>query len=142
MSNSLASAVSMLDELNYLVWAKNEEYPDLSNEIIKAAKEKKLKELIDELVESSKGKAKEADFPTIDNINIDTEDLPKLKEQKEWLNKDNQACGCILLHLNEQISHVIDDLKNSNDVWKALEKEFGTSRPVLIFADFKQAISF
>jgi len=63
------------------------------------------------------------------------------KSQMEWDNKDDQAYGMILLHVNPSVAIVTNSAATANAVWQALQAAFGQTGPSAIFTKFKSAVS-
>jgi len=59
----------------------------------------------------------------------------------DWDNKDDQAYGMILLWVNPSVAAIANSALTAKAVWEALYAAFGTTGPLAIFADFKNAIS-
>jgi len=59
----------------------------------------------------------------------------------DWDNKDNQAYGTILLRVNPSVAVIANSSLTAKAVWEVLHATFGTTGPLAIFANFKNAIS-
>ena len=64
----------------------------------------------------------------------------RLRKQREWMEKDEQALGMIQLRL----SHTLYSLcgLTSYRTWRNLEDQFGKPGAVMIFADFRALTAF
>jgi len=115
--------MSVLDGSNYLVW-KNQMRAWLRSKglwQITNGNEKKF----NELDPSASSAAREANY----------------KQHMDWDNKNDQAYGTILLRVNPSIAVVANSCLTAKSVWEVLHAAFGTTGPLAIFADFKNAIS-
>jgi len=59
----------------------------------------------------------------------------------DWDNKDDQAYGTILLHVNPLVAVVANSSLTAKAVWEALHAAFSTTGPSAIFTNFKNVIS-
>jgi len=59
----------------------------------------------------------------------------------DWDNKDNQAYGTILLHINPSVAVLANSALTAKAIWEALHAAFSTTGPLAIFTNFKNAIS-
>jgi len=115
--------MSILDGSNYLVW-KNQMRAWLWSKglsQITNSNEKKFQELNP----SASAAAHEANY----------------KQCMDWDNKDDQAYGIILLWVNPSVAVVANSSLTAKAIWEVLHAAFGTTGPLAIFANFKNAIS-
>jgi len=115
--------MSILDGSNYLVW-KNQMRAWLWSKglwQITNGNEKKFQELNP----STSAAACEANY----------------KQRMDWDNKDDQACGTILLWVNPSVAALANSALTAKAIWEVLHAAFGTTGPSAIFTEYKNAIS-
>ena len=83
----------------------------------------------------------EKKFPELDPSASSAAREANYKQRMDWDNKDDQAYGTILLRVNPLVAVVANSSLTAKAIWEALHAAFGTTGPLAIFANFKNAIS-
>ncbi|KAF8660464.1 hypothetical protein AX16_001623 [Volvariella volvacea WC 439] len=64
------------------------------------------------------------------------------REHQNWVNRDDQALGCITLRVTDNLKYLIKDNDTSHTAWTQLAEKFGTLNAVIVFGDFHKAMNF
>ena len=62
------------------------------------------------------------------------------KERQEWNNKDDQAFGLILLHVQTQLHNIVSSKVTARQAWSEYRTAFRTAQPTSVYSDFRQTI--
>jgi len=122
-SSLLSTSVSLLDGSNYIVW---------KNQMRAWLRSKGLWQITN---------GNEKKFPELDPSASSAARKANYKQCMDWDNKNNQAYGTILLHVNPLVAVITNSSLTAKAVWEALHAAFSTTGPSAIFANFKNAIS-
>jgi hypothetical protein len=57
-----------------------------------------------------------------------------------WNNKDDSACGFMMLRISPSLQHLVQNKNYSSEVWTMLNTTFGVQGPALIYAEFRSAL--
>jgi len=119
----LTTSISILDRSNYLVWESQ----------MKAWL--RSKGLLQITIRNEKK------FPQVPDTESTTIKQANWKAQMEWDNKDDQAYGSILLHVNLSVAVLVASSATAMAAWVALRAAFAQTGPSAVFTKFKNAIS-
>ncbi|EEB89024.1 hypothetical protein MPER_12932, partial [Moniliophthora perniciosa FA553] len=68
--------------------------------------------------------------------------LANAREQKDWDEKNDRAIGSICLRLSPSLRHHKTDSDTAATLWTTLKGTYDKAGPGIVYADFKQAVSF
>ncbi|KAF8662347.1 hypothetical protein AX16_001186 [Volvariella volvacea WC 439] len=64
------------------------------------------------------------------------------RECQNWINRDDQALGCITLRVTDNLKYLIKDNNMSHTAWTWLAEKFGIPNAAIVFGDFHKAMNF